>query len=268
MPRKKLFSRISIVAVAMFGLIFLNSYFLGNFFQNLFYRISDKPGQFLTARLQRFSRYARGFLNAKEIIQNNAKLKEENETLLGRTAELENLKRENQFLRTELGVSKKLNSKLLLARIFNIQKTPLSSTILINKGRLDGVKKSMAVITAGNIMAGIVDQVFDNTSRILSLDDPRAKINARIQESNMLVSTAGKLGGNLMLELITNQEDVKESDLVITSGLDGLPESLPMAKITKIESGKGNLFKKVEAKAIFDPSLGSDLFVILDESRP
>jgi rod shape-determining protein MreC len=265
MPHKKIFSRVLIIAVVLLVVIFFNNRFLGNFIQNVFYKISAKPGQFLTSKLQIFSRYSAGFLKTKSVIADNARLKGENEALLSQLAELENLQRENQFLRGELGVAKSLNSKLLLARIFNIQKSAQSSTILINKGKSDGVKKSMAVITSGNILVGIVDQVFDTTSLILTVDDPRAKINGRIQGSNTLVSTSGGLGGNLVLNLITNQEDVKEGDTIVTNGLDGLPQSLPIAKVTKVEVTGGSLFKKVEAKAIFDPALGSDLFVILNE---
>jgi rod shape-determining protein MreC len=265
MPHKKFLSKLLIIAVVLFGVIFFNNRVLGNFIQNVFYKISAKPGQFLTSKLQIFARYSAGFLNTKSIIANNAKLKNENEALLGQMAELETLQRENQFLRGQLGVAKNLNLKILLARIFNIQKSAQSSTILINKGKADGVKKSMAVITSGNILVGIVDQVFDTTSRILIIDDPRAKINGRIQGSNTLVSTSGGLGGNLVLDLITNQEDVKEGDIIVTNGLDGLPQSLPMAKVTKVEITGGSLFKKVQAKAIFDSALGSDLFVILNE---
>ena len=265
MPHKKLFSKIVIVAVVVFGVIFLNNRFLGNFIQNFFYKAFAKPGQFLTSNLQVFSRLSAGFLKTKAIIDENGKLKNENYVLLGQVAELDNLQIENQFLRTELGVSKNIGSKLLLARIFNIQRSAQSSTILINKGSVDGVKKSMAVIASGNILVGTVDQVFDTTSRFLVIVDPRTKINGRIQGSNTLVNVSGELNGNLVLDLVTNQEDVKEGDLVSTNGLDGLPQALPIAEVTKITTNGSSLFKKVEARSIFDPALGSDLFVILNE---
>lgn len=260
---RNFYKRFLIILAVVAGVVFLNKYFLNDFLQNFVYKAVKKPGVFLTENLLRFSKYSQVFLRTKQTADEDARLREENNILRGQTAEVDNLKRENRFLRDELGVAKRLEAPLLLVQLLGIQRNAAASTALINKGSKDGIKKSMAVIMAGNVLAGIVNQVFDDSSSILLLDDPRVKISGRVQESQILVSIRGSLQNRLNLELVSNSEEIKEGDSVVSSGLDGLPESLLIAKVSKVESPGGALFKSVTAQPFFDPSLGSSLFVIL-----
>ena len=257
------YKKIFLVAVILGGLIFLNSYFFNDFFQNLVYKIVGRPGIFFTNNLLNFSKYSNGFLKTKAVVDENSGLKEENNVLRGKLAELEELRRENEFLRKELDVAGRLAAPLLLIKIFNIQKNAVSSTALINGGANNGIKKSMPVIAAGNILAGIVEQVFEDSALVLLLDDPRVKTSGRVLESRILAETRGGLLGDLSVDLVSNSEEVKEGDSIVTSGLDGLPESLLVGRIIKVETRSGALFRTVTARPFFDASLGSSLFVIL-----
>ena len=260
---KSFYKRFLLIVLIVAGIIFLNGYFFDDFLQNLVYKIINRPSTFLTSNLFNFSKYTTGFLKTKEIFNESAELKEENNILRGQLAELDGLKRENKFLRDGLGVARRLDTPLLLVQIFNIQRGAISSTALINRGAKDGIKKSLPAITTGNILVGIVDQIFNDSALILLLDDPRVKISGRIQKSNTLVETKGRLRNELGLDLIAYGDEVKNGDTTVTSGLDGLPEALLIAKVTKIEIPSGAPFKSVTAKPFFDPSLGSSLFVIL-----
>jgi len=190
-------------------------------------------------------------------------LKKENNILLGHVAELESLERENDFLRNELKVAPRLGSQLLIVEIFSVQRNGLYSTALINKGKADGIEKSMAVITSGNILVGAISEVFDNSALVLLVDDPRSIISIRFQGSNILAEARGDLQNGLKINEVTYQEEIKEGDMIVTSGLDGLKESLLVGRVSKVKPGSGGLFREVVAKPLFDLSLGSDLFVIL-----
>jgi rod shape-determining protein MreC len=245
------------------GVIFLNNYVLNNFLQNLLYRAVSKPGIFLSEMLGKVSKYGGSFFNRGAVVKENDELKKENNVLLGGIAELESLKRENDFLRNELEVAPRLDSKLLIVEIFSVQKNGLFSTALINKGRANGVEKSMAVITSGNILAGTISEVFENSALVLLIDDPRSAVSVRFQGSNILAEAKGNLQDGLKINEITYQEEIKEGDMIVTSGLDGLKESLLVGRVSEVKAGSGGLFREVIAKPLFDLSLGSDLFVIL-----
>ena len=183
--------KILLIAFVVAGVIFLNNYVLDNFLQNVFYRAVSKPGIFLSEALGKVSKYGSSFFNRGAVVRENDELKKENNVLLGRIAELESLKRENDFLRNELKVAPRLDSKLLIVEIFSVQKNGLFSTALINKGKADGVEKSMAVITSGNILVGTISEVFDNSALVLLVDDPRSVISVRFQGSNVLAEAEG-----------------------------------------------------------------------------
>lgn len=255
---RKILSVVFIVA----GVIFLNNYVLNNFLQNLSYRAASRSGIFLSEMLGKVSKYGISFFNRGAVVRENDELKKDNNILLGRIAESENLKRENDFLRNELGVAPRLGSKLLIVEIFSVQKNGLFSTALINKGKADGVEKSMAVITSGNILVGAVNEVFENSALVLLIDDPRSVVSVRFQGSNILSEAKGDLQNGLKINEVTYQEEIKEGDVLVTSGLDGLKESLLVGRVSKLVSG-GGLFREVVAKPLFDLSLGSELFVIL-----
>jgi len=255
--------KILLLVFVVTGTVFLNNYFLGKFLQNLFYRMAAEPGIFFTRELGKLSKYGRGFLNTRAVIGENEKLREENHVLLGQAAELEGLERENEFLRNELEVAAKLQSQLQLAEIFSIQRNAVSSTALINKGEKDGVKKSMAVITSGNILTGVVSEVFDNSALILLLDDPRSVVSVRFQNSDVLAETRGDLQNKFKIDQVTHQEEVGEGDTIITSGLDGLKKSLLVGRVSKVGTGNEGLFQDIEGRPMFDLSLGVEVFVIL-----
>ncbi len=255
--------KISLIVFVVIGVIFLNNYVLDNFLQNKFYQAVAKPGIFLSEALGKISKYGASFFNRGAVVRENDELKKENNILLGRIAEQEGLKRENDFLRNELKVAPRLDSQLLLVEIFSVQKNGLFSTALINKGKADGVEKLMAVITSGNILAGVVSEVFDNSALVLLINDPRSAVSVRFQESNIIAEAKGDLQNGLKINEVTYQEEIKEGNMIVTSGLDGLKESLLVGRVSEVKTGSGGLFRDIAAKPLFDLSLGSDLFVIL-----
>lgn len=263
MGGRHFYKKYFIIVIIILGIIFLNNYLLDNFLQEALHKGIVKSGIFINKNLSILSKFSNGFFKTQELIDENARTKEENNTLRGELAQLENLKRENQFLRNELGVAKRLNLQLMIAQIFNIQRGALTSTALINRGAKDGIDKSMPLIAAGNIVIGVIDQVFENSASVLLIDDPRVKISGRVQESRTLVNTRGRLQNQLNLDLAAASDEINEGDTVVTSGFDGLPESLLVAKVTRVEIMSGALFKIVTAQPLFDLSLGSSLFVIL-----
>ncbi len=255
--------KILLIVFIVIGVIFLNNYILDNFLQNLLYRAVSRPGIFLSEALGKVSKYGGSFFNRGAVVRENDELKKENNILLGHVAELESLERENDFLRNELKVAPRLGSQLLIVEIFSVQRNGLYSTALINKGKADGIEKSMAVITSGNILVGAISEVFDNSALVLLVDDPRSIISIRFQGSNILAEARGDLQNGLKINEVTYQEEIKEGDMIVTSGLDGLKESLLVGRVSKVKPGSGGLFREVVAKPLFDLSLGSDLFVIL-----
>lgn len=244
----------------------VNQFIFKNAIPNLVYYAYHGPGVFFSRQFANFSAYSKSFFNRSGLIDENDKLKKENYDLLGRLAVLEELKRENESLRRQLNVSQRSPRKLLIADVFSAEKTDISSTMLIDKGVKDGVEKKMAVISGGNVLAGVIEEVFDGYSKVMLLNDPRSDVSVRIGGLRIVGGVKGSAsGGNkVILDFVTNKDPVQEGDLIMTSGLDNLPESLLVGRVSKVDLSGGNLFKEVEADLMFDLSLESNIFVILN----
>jgi len=153
---------------------FANRYLAGNFFQNLVYSATRGPVGFFSKQAIKISRYTFSFFNRSNVLKENDRLRKENVDILSRLAGLEELTRENDFLRKQLDVAPREKQKLLIAKISEINRNNLASTAVIDQGAVNGIKKGMAVISGGNVLVGTVGEVFSDYSTIFFPDDPRA----------------------------------------------------------------------------------------------
>ena len=238
--------------------------FSDNSISNLVYQILREPGIFFSRQFAKASGYGRGVFDLKNILGENRRLKDENAGLLGKLTNLSKLEKTNDLLREQLNIQPENERRLVLVKIINLTHNGAASAILVNKGAKDGIKKSMAIISGGNVLAGVVKEVFDNSARVILLDDPRSLVSVRVLGKNIVGGARGAAGrlGEVSLDLITNQENLAVDDLVTTSGFDNLPEGLLIGRVNRAELSGGNLFKAVEVKLFFEPFNHPELFVV------
>ncbi len=261
------YKRYFLIVTLFVFIILLNKFSLKHFVENSIY--------FFTARTNRLQdnagfivRLGRTLLNLNQTGEENAAIKNENLSLLSKLTRLESLEKENQLLRGQLRQSKEAGQELMTAKVFNISRTGTVSFLLIDRGSRDGVKKSMPVISAGNVVAGLVEEVYDRSSRVLLLDDPRVIISVKVGATAVLGSTRANAhkdsNSEVEIDLITNKDPVEVGDLVITSGLDKFPSSLIVGEISRSELKGGNLFKSVTANLYYNPVSSPLLFLIIN----
>lgn len=225
----------------------------------------SNPGRFLNDKSRLLKQYFKAVWTLPAFLAENSDLKKENVELLGKLANLEKLERENELFRRQLNLAQRERSELLLVKVVALNRNTLNSTILINRGSNDGLTENMAVISGGNVMMGVVKEVFVKSALVWLADDPRLSIGVRIGNQGVLGIAKNSSGnfGVTDINLVTNKDPVEENDLIVTNGLDGLPETLIIGRVEKITLRGGNLFKEVKARLSYDFSQGSDLLVIL-----
>lgn len=266
----RFFKKYLIILVIVVGLIVLNIYIIPGKIQGTFYNFGGKLlGIFYDAAYDISQSNLGTFWNsfwAGQIIKENRELKFENINLLDNLAQLEQLELENKILREQLKINIPDDTKLLPVKIYSINRTGLASTIVINKGSKDSLKKSLAVISGGNVLVGVINEVFENSAIILRLDDPRSRINVRVSSDDVIGTAQGGVGVNqVVLDFITNKDLIKQGDLIVTGGLDALPAGLLVAKVNKVELKGGSLFKSVRADLLSDYFSSPTLFVLVNK---
>lgn len=214
-----------------------------------------------------FSNEIRGtaalYLNLIDIKKNNRLLSKEIGELRAKLGELTELKMENERLNKLLGFQQKAPMKLLAARVTGLDLSPGEhSTILVNRGASDGLKRGMAVIT----LEGVVGSIFaveKNSARILVLTDRYAVIDGIVQRSRARGIVEGKALDRCRLKYLHRSDDVKEGDVIVTSGLDNIfPKGFPIGTVVHVEKKNFGIDQKVDLQPVVDPSRLEEVFVV------
>lgn len=265
--RKSHKKRNVLIIFLIIGFFILNRFIFDQPFQDIFYGFIKKPGIMVETFILRVGGALRGVKDIEKIVSENQSLKNEDNILQEALISLKNTERENEFLREQLGVAEKQSKKLILAKIFNISQSPLGSVLFIDQGRNSGINRGMAVVGAGNVLYGTVVDIFDTSAKIMLIDDPRSTVSVRVSGTTVLANLKGDMiekYGQAKLELVTSKDELKEGDVLVTSGLDKLPDGLRVGTIKNVEHSGGNLFKNVAANLFFVPINHNGVFVITE----
>ncbi len=150
-------------------------------------------------------------------------LKAQNDELTLRSILYEELEQENTQLRALLGeYEARSTMNPMLARVIASETGNYFSTFTINKGKKDGVDTQMAVITSEGLV-GYTYEVFDTTSKVITIIDDQASLAALIESSRdqgAVKGTLGRTGEPLCRMYYLSADSVpRPGDRVITSGV-------------------------------------------------
>ncbi len=196
-----------------------------------------------------------------------ATLKEEHAALTEKLKDYEYLQRnnaeirkENERLREQLGLSDSLNKKNYPAFIIGRDPNANYSAITINKGSKAGIKKNMPVIALQRGNVGLVGKVVEvglYTSLVMPVYDYQCNVSARIQNTRDLglVSGNGSESQNLSLKYIKKRvlDELQYGDIIVTSGENGNYErDIPIGSISKISVLDYDSSLEIEVTPIID----------------
>ncbi|WP_404329421.1 rod shape-determining protein MreC [Mesobacillus maritimus] len=111
--------------------------------------------------------------------------------------------------------------------------------VIVNKGSSHGVEKNMAVMTARGLIGKVKSTTpFTSTIQLLSALDPTNRISAALQGDKKLFGTIegyDKENEWLLLKGLPVDADIKEEEMVVTSGLGGVfPGDVPIGKVIEV----------------------------------
>ena len=186
------------------------------------------------------------FVTRANLMEENARLRDEQLVLSSKVQKVEILKAENERLREMLQSSEKLDERVLIAELLAVDLQPFRHQIVINKGQREGVYDGQPIVDANGVMGQVV-HVGPFSSTVLLLTDPSHAIPVQINR-NGLRSVAVGTGQShiLQLEHLSNNVDIKEGDLVVSSGLGSrFPPGYPVGVVYNISRVPGEPFAKV-----------------------
>ncbi len=197
--------------------------------------------------------------------------KQENEVLKARLAQLQDeITRyrealiENRRLRQLLNVKKRVDGKTLLAHIIGSDMAPWRAVATIDKGKKDGLRPDMPVLSQGGVIGRIMETGM-SFSRIMLITDYQSRIAAIVQRNRARGLLAGQGPVGCSLEYVEKGVDVEAGDVVITSGMDGVfPKGLLLGKVISVKTSvQSNLFQEIRVRPFSDVGQAEEVLVLL-----
>lgn len=154
----------------------------------------------------------------------------------------------NKRLRALLGFKERAGLPSVAAEVIGEDLGAESRTLLIDKGRHDGIHRNAAVVTEAGVV-GKVAELGDVTSRVLLLVDHRSAVDGLVQRTRAKTVVRGSGLPQASLDYLERREDVRAGDLVVTSGYGGIfPKGLRIGTVEHVEAAPFGLFQKAELK--------------------
>ena len=169
-------------------------------------------------------------------------------------------------LRTLLALKDAGLGKTVVARVIGRDPTRANQTVTIDKGLSQGVKPDSAVITP----EGVIGRVIHSShfySIVQLIVDSQSGIGVMLQSSRQQGILKGTGGAELELDYIEDDNDLKQGQPFITSGLDRIyPKGLPVGIISSIGPRRG-LFKTVQVRPAADLHRLEEVICIIERPQ-
>jgi rod shape-determining protein MreC len=191
------------------------------------------------------------YISLVDLKEENLMLREIVEEMKKEKNELTEARLENRRLRSLIGFKQNVPKPLLPAQVIGKDLTGWFQTLLLDRGKHDGIEEGMAVLS----VQGIVGQIMEssgNFSRVLLITDPNSAVAAMVQRSRARGVVEGKGFDTCILKYVHRSEKITQGDPVLSSGLDGVyPKGTMIGTVSRVHRKETELFQDVE----IDPSV-------------
>jgi len=185
------------------------------------------------------------------IEKENERLKTEVERLLQLEQKYLEAIQENKSLKGLLSIKEKERRYVTSAHVIGRNMGQWNNVLVLDKGLSDGVSKDMVAINERGL-AGKITEVYGSYSNLLLVTDINFSVSVRLQESRTEGVVSGTGFRKCKLKYIPSEVEVKNGEIVVTSGLDRLfPQGIPVGYVSRVNKYAG-LFQDIDVVPFID----------------
>jgi rod shape-determining protein MreC len=255
--------RVGIIVFIIFAVFILNLSPFSTSIKEFFYSISEPIQVWLWEKGITSSGLFKGILGAESLDQENRALIARNQELLRENIQLEEFRKENELLKTALGLGLEKEFELVLAQV--IAKDIGKDYLVINKGFQDDMEFGFPVITESKVLIGKIIETYENFSKIELLTAENSSFDIEIFKKEIYSLAKGSGNFKIILDLIPKEESIEIGDKVITSALGGnFPKGLLVGEIQSIEKSDIAAFQQAQVRPNFEIRDLKEIFIIKD----
>jgi len=187
----------------------------------------------------------------RQLMKENQDFRESELFFQEQAMQLSVVRLENERLRSLLSSPVRNEIKKMFAEILSVDSDPYSHQVVINRGANDGVYEGQPVLDEKGIVGQIL-HVGSSSSRVILISDISHAIPVRIQRNGLrlIASGSGQID-RLIHNFVPHSADVKEGDLLVTSGLGGkYPEGYPVARVVMVRTDESREFATIYSEPV------------------
>ncbi len=170
-----------------------------------------------------------------------------------RSLQVDQLLDENQRLRQLLSMRERTSSQAIGAQVVYDAADPYSRRVVIDRGQTHGVQAGAPVIDESGVL-GQVTRVYPliaEVSLLVDRDQAIPVLDIRSGVRSVAYGEPASDGDGLALRYTLAETDIREGDLLTTSGVDAVyPPGLPVARVTVVERQSGSSFMRIRAEPL------------------
>ncbi|MDP2653779.1 MAG: rod shape-determining protein MreC [Candidatus Omnitrophota bacterium] len=193
------------------------------------------------------------------------RLRKEYQVLHARLIGTEETMRENQRLARLLDFKRKVVYSATAASVIGRDPSNWSATLIIDKGKDDGVDVGMPVVNAAGVV-GKIAETGDHRSKVILLTDPSFSVVALSEHSREVGLVSGTLQGLCRMRYLSPEAGVTVGDQVVTSKLSAsFPEGLLVGEVVSVDLSPDNTMLDCLVKPAVTASQVEEVLVILKQ---
>jgi len=186
------------------------------------------------------------YINLIDTKKENDELKAQLDKLRVENQKLQELDRENKRFKTLLGFMETKPNTLIAANVIGEDLKNWFRSIIIDKGKSQGVREKMPVITPKGIVGQAVE-IDQWHSKVMIINDTNSSVDVNIDGKN----TRGLLEGTgqniLKLNYVIKNDAIEIGDRLLTSGKDDIfPKGIPVGIVMTVDRSKAGIFADVD----------------------
>jgi rod shape-determining protein MreC len=223
--------------------------------------------EFATNSIHYFQDIWRHYFYLVTVSKQNDALRRRLEAVLEKNNALKEMELSHERMRELLGFQSSLTQHVVAAEVVGKDPSAWFKTVIINKGKGDGINRGMPVVTPGGI-AGLVTDVSKNFSKVLLVIDQNSAVDALTQNTRARGIIKGDPAGDLTFEYILRRHDINKGDVVISSGLDNVfPKGLRIGYVQDVFKPNAGIFQQVKVTPYVDFEKLEEVLVVLDHPK-
>jgi rod shape-determining protein MreC len=224
--------------------------------KNILHAALRPPAILLTESKQVLGGGINAIKDLSQVRQRNAELEDEINRLMVENLRLAEVETENTQLRTLLDFAQAHPSYdyrggQIIARVIGESASPFTHPIQIDLGKTHNITTGAPVVTERGLI-GRIFNVYNNTSDIMLITDPRSAVNVMTQASRAPGIMRGRVGQPPIMELIPPEIEISVGEIIITSGLgEHFPKGLVVGQVVEVIKNDDLMFQS----AIIQPTV-------------